>query len=339
MSSDIGGHLDSKADMAKCARKIVEYCADVKPSETIIVISDDSQSDNVYQSIFNAAHSIGAKATLMITPTPEYGIVGEPLQSQESVLAAARIADCVISCGLTSVGKKLLEVIEFEKKSRMLMVQKMSEDSIIRTTSVDFAQVADETEKLTGTFETAKEVEITSPSGTQITIDITGSRTAVARGSFKIDTPHAPHNSRIEFLPSGRIGTFFENKMFNGTIITDSFLDLGVAKAGVELVVKNGRVAEVKGRNADQWYVDSLRALFKLDANANNIGEIGLGTNPRARLVGSYEDFGVLGSIRIGFGSIGSTKSVFRSGCFIMNGTMKLDGKTLVDHGELVQNN
>lgn len=335
MSSDIRGYLNSRADMAKCSRKIVEFCADVKPGENVVVTSDDGQSANVYQSIFNAVHSVGAKATLLITPTPEYNIPGEPLQSQESLLAAARTADCLISCGKTSPGKRLLEVIEFEKKSRMLMVQRMSEDSIIRTCSVDLTQVANETERLAEIFEKAKEVEITSPSGSQLTIDVSGSKTAVARGSFKIDTAHAPHNSRIEFLPSGRLGTFFENKRFDGTIVSDSFLDLGLAKAGVEFSVKNGRVVEIKGRSVEQWYVDSLRSLFKLDANANNIGEIGLGTHPSARLVGSYEDFGVLGSIRIGFGSIGSTKSIFRSSCFIMNGTMKLDGKTLVDHGEL----
>jgi aminopeptidase len=335
MSSDLGGFLNSQADMAKCAQMIVQDCADVKSDENVLVISDDNQSANVYKSLFNAAHTMGAKATLLITPTPVPAIIGEPAQTPESILAAARAADCVIYCGRSAAGKKLIDLIEFEKKSRMLIIQKMSEESIIRTTSVDFAEVAAETEKLTGIFEGAKKVEITSRSGTQLTVDITDSKTAVARGSFKINTAHAPHNSKIEFLPTGRIGTFFENKSFDGTIVFDSFFELGLSRTGVELSVKNGRVAEVKGRGAEQWYLEALRRLFKLDANANNIGEIGLGTHPKARLVGSYEDFGVLGSIRIGFGSIRGVKSIFRSGCIFMGGTMKVDGKVLVDNGEL----
>lgn len=337
MSTDLGGYLNSGADMAKCARKIVEYCANVKPGESVVVMSDDFQSPSVYNAIFNAACALDADATLMVFPTPATRIIGEWVKTPSTFVAAAKAADCVIFCGKTHIGKQLYDAVEFDKKNRMLMIQGMSEESLIRTTAVDFEKVADESEKLCATFDRASEVEVTSPSGTKITVPIIGSHSNIARGSFRIETKHAPHSSRIEFLPCGRIGTFVDRPM-DGTVVMDGFLGLGLARAGAELEIRGGRVTQVRTKGADQWYVDTLRKLFKLDSWASKVVEVGIGTHPNARMSGSYEDYGVLGSIRLGFGgsSNPADKTIFHSDCFILGGTMKVDGQTLVKDGELI---
>ena len=338
--SNISG---SQADMARSAKMIVEFCADVKEGEKIVVASDDAQSPNVYQSIFNAAHCSGADASLLVFPTPEWNVVGEWVKTPQSLLSIAKSSDCVIYCGVRHLSRDFYDVFESkEGKSRLLMVQGMSEESIIRTMPIDYANSSSESDKLIELLNRSQKVEVTSPNGTNIVADISDSSSAMARGTFKISTDGQPHGGKIEFLPAGRIGTFFVNVPINGSIIIDGFLGLGLCNGTVELKVVEGRVSEVIGsEGAEQWYLESLRKLFKLDENANHVGEIGIGLHPKARLVGSYEDYGVRGSIRFGFGNSWSKSgkkvaSVLHSDCFVMGGTMRIDGKTIISNGEII---
>ncbi|MFC1956158.1 hypothetical protein ACFLWZ_06540 [Chloroflexota bacterium] len=144
-----------------------------------------------------------------------------------------------------------------------------------------------------------------------------GAKSAGANGTFRtLDCSiSVPHPNTVEFLPSGRIGTFVGPDKVDDVIKIKSFLGLGITHGLVSLTVEKSRVTKVKGEGAEQWYVETLRRLLFQDENSNFVCEVGIRLNPATRLTGCYEDYGVQGAARYGFGSnhfVGA-KSIFHS--------------------------
>lgn len=337
------GFLDSRLDMAKTAKTIIEYCCDVKPGENVIIVTDDAQTRNVYMSLTAAAAAAGAEASLLLFPTPKTDIFGNRIPLPKAMKAVFMDADVVILCGMRAPSLEYYKLVEGEghvSNARVLTAEGMTEESIIRTTAVDYAAINRETARLIETFNKTSIVHITCPQGTDVTFDVIGAKSAGANGTFKtLDCSiQVPHPDTVEFLPAGRIGTFVGLDKVDGVIKIKSFLGLGISHGLVSLTVEKSRVTEVKGEGAEQWYVETLRRLLFQDENSNFVCEVGIGLNPATRLTGCYEDYGVQGAVRYGFGSnqFVGVKSVFHSDGFCLGVTMELDGKALIKDGEFV---
>ena len=76
------------------------------------------------------------------------------------------------------------------------------------------------------------------------------------------------------------------------------------------------------------------------DHQVYNIGELGVGLNPKAKLCGlMLEDEGAFGSVHIALGSNadfgGKTKAARHIDLIISKATLILDGQTVLQNGEL----
>lgn len=342
------GFLNSQLDMAKVAKIIVEYCADVKPGENVIIASDDAQSRNVYVSLTAAAATAGAEANLLLYPTPKTDIFGNRITLPKALKSVLRDADVVFLCGMRTPSFEVYRIVEGEERvsnARVIMMEGMTEESIIRTIPVDYAAINKKTSELIDLFNKTHLVHVTCPKGTDVTFDITGSQSVGADGTFKkLDYPVSVPHSKVAFLPAGRIGTVAATGgkplTVNGVIKIKSFLGLGVTYGVVSLTIKDSKVTEVRGEGAEQWYVETLRQLLFQDGYSRVCVEVGIGLNPAARLTGCYEDYGLEGAARFGFGETfghGITLrkgSSFHSDGFTLGVNMELDGKALIKDGE-----
>jgi len=77
------------------------------------------------------------------------------------------------------------------------------------------------------------------------------------------------------------------------------------------------------------------------DPKVYNIGELGIGLNPKARLCGlMLEDEGAFGSVHIALGSNadfgGNTKAARHIDLIISKSTLHLDGKPVLKDGQVV---
>ena len=125
----------------------------------------------------------------------------------------------------------------------------------------------------------------------------------------------------------------------NGIIVADGsipYVGIGVLEEPVTLKVKNGRIVEITGGRQAEMLKNDLAE--KNDPNVYNIAEHGVGLNPKCHFCGfMLEDEGVYGSCHIGIGTSTNLGGTVKASChydvIMKNGTIKADGKILMENG------
>jgi leucyl aminopeptidase (aminopeptidase T) len=113
----------------------------------------------------------------------------------------------------------------------------------------------------------------------------------------------------------------------------------GLLETPVEVTVSEGRMVSAVGGAAGPWLEATLDAGGEF---GRSIAELGIGTNPAARLTGNVlEDEKALGTIHLAFGTSLGIGGVNRSSVHIdglvLRPTVELDGQVLMEDGTLVQ--
>lgn len=159
---------------------------------------------------------------------------------------------------------------------------------------VDYAAMRATGERLIGVFAAAVSARITTPAGTDLTIGFAGRQ-------FHHDcTAKAGSMSN---LPCGEIYCAPVETVGDGVLVADGAIGaIGRVAAPVRLTVRGGRVTAVASDD-DALRVEVER-LLATDAEAAVIGELGIGINPAARIVGNMlEDEKAFRTAHIAFGN------------------------------------
>ena len=137
----------------------------------------------------------------------------------------------------------------------------------------------------------AKEVRITTNTGTDIVFDVQGCK-------WKADTGLCTTLGCCINLPAGEV--YVAPRNAEGKIVVDGTIsELGLLKSPIEITVENRYVSEIRGERADELKT-ILEGVGKL---AYNLAELGFGLNPVARMIGNaLEDEKVGGTIHVGLG-------------------------------------
>ena len=127
-----------------------------------------------------------------------------------------------------------------------------------------------------------------------------------------------------EFTAKGRL-------FIDGTII-----GVGRIQKPILCMIQQGRLTDL----ADNQAYSLLKHKLSKDENANVLSELGIGTNPKAKIVGSVEDGRVRGTISIGFGDNtllnGKIRSQSHLDVTLLKGTLILDGELVVEAGQIL---
>jgi leucyl aminopeptidase (aminopeptidase T) len=175
---------------------------------------------------------------------------------------------------------------------------------------VDYDVMAGTARRLMDEFERVSMVHISAPGGTNLTLDITGRR-------FVTDTMITDDQKGVN-LPCGEIFCAPVETGANGVLVADGPIGgEGPPPSPVLLTVKDGRVIDV-ACDDDSW-TRRITELLDTDDGARVIGELGIGLNPKARLVGiMLEDEKAERTAHIAFGSnIGEPGGVNQSATHI----------------------
>lgn len=316
--------LFKKMSIMKGARIAVETCMNIKPEETVLVVTDTGKL-NIAEAFVYAAASIEAKTVMtLMAPTKEHG--REPLKP---VAEAMKAADVVLIPTSRSLSHTDARRNATKKGVRIASMPGITE-SMMSTGALtaDYTQIAKLTNKVADALERGRNVEIATPSGTRLTMAIEGRPPLRDTGLY---------HKRGDWgnLPAGEACLAPIEGTTQGTLVIDHMGS--TVTQPLKVVVKDGLAKEFEGPDASK-----LESRLKAaDKNAFNVGELGIGTNPKARLTGVVlEDEKALGTVHIALGDNtsyegGHTKSNIHLDGILLKPTVKIDGHAIMRSGRL----
>lgn len=311
--------------LMKGARTAVEVCMNVKPEETVLVMTDTGKV-KLAEAFAYASSALGATTVVSVMrPLQRSG-----LEPPKPVAEAMKASDVVLIPTSTSFSHTDARREASKNGARIASMPGITEDMIsVGGLTADYHEVERLTNLVSDVLDKGKTVEITTPSGTNLTMSIEGRTCERDTGIF-----HKPPNTWGN-LPAGEACLAPVEGTTQGVLAIDS---LGmIVKQPVYVTIKDGWAKKFEGVDAGR--LESL--LRRGDANAFNIGELGVGTNAKARLSGAVlEDEKVLGTVHIALGDNssypgGHSKSNIHMDGILLEPTVKVDGVLLLEKGKL----
>lgn len=309
-------------EMMRTARMIVEECVALRPGEQVAVIGD-TETTSIVEVLAQAAHATGGEVVICImTPREQHG------NDPPRILAAAMQASDVMLMAVTrSITHTTARKEASARGARACILRSASEDTMIHgAAAADYRAVRALTRRLVTLLTGGAHIRVTSPEGTDLTMNIEG-RNALGLDGF------ATEPGTFTTIPSGEAAIVPLEGTAQGVIVFDHAIDnVGVLDAPVRAEVRGGRIVRIDGGRS----AGMLRDLLTIDEHAANIAEFAIGTNPKSRLLGNMaEDKILLGTVHIGIGdshTIGGTvESRIHLDGILLNPTVEVDGQRVVE--------
>jgi leucyl aminopeptidase (aminopeptidase T) len=253
----------------------------------------------------------------------------------DSVAAAMKAADCIIMPVSKSLSHTHAARRAIENGARVISMTAFTEDQMIEGgLFANFRQEKPTCDKVAQLLTAAKQVHFTTRAGTDLTFSI--ANRAGNSHCCIVDAPGFTAVPNIEANISPVEGTA------NGVIVGDGsipYYNIGPLSEPVAFNVKDGFVYEITGGVQARAVSDLLKA--QNDKYVYNIAQFAVGLNPLCtELTGvMLNDEGVLGTVHIGIGTSsnlgGQTKAATHFDVIIRDATVRLDGRLLMENGEL----
>lgn len=297
---------------------VLYNCMGYKKGETVLVVTDDTLWD-LGSAFYNKIKELGIEVVLnSMKPRSING--EEPPQSIAEAMKNADIALLVTGKSLSHTQARRLACAS-ERKTRIASMPGADAKRLEQLLKVDYDEMFRHGFSLSEELKKTKRVEITTPGGTNLSMEITGRAPHVDSGI--LDTPSAFGN-----LPAGEVYLAPMEGTANGIIVVDgSISGIGRLKKPIKITVKNGLAEQIDSTELRK-IIDPLGPL------ARNIAELGIGTNPNAEVVGNIlEDEKAINTAHIALGDNVSMGGKVKAPCH-MDGIMfspkiKLDGKPI----------
>jgi len=321
-------------ELASAAHVAVTTALKIQPGEKVLIVANPFRdSIEISRALFDAALAAGGCPSLLVQP------VKAQLDYAEETLIAAFEShpDVVMSISTQKMGKDRsgLEtpyqwdgvsydhVFHYQlygaKTLRAFWSPRITRDSFLRTVPVDYSELRGRCRRIKEILDKAERIRVTNPGGTDITLGARGRSAFSDDGDFSL--PGTGGN-----LPAGEVFLSPELGTAEGVIVFDGSIscvsgDL-VLERPVRALVRGGFVAGVEGdseaaevRRSLEDGAESARRMaaegrispekgVQYARNARNLGELGIGLNPRARITGNMlEDEKVLRTCHFAIGS------------------------------------
>lgn len=319
--------------LQQAASVAINQVLKLKVDERILIITNPNQDvQRISMALYDASLTAGGVPS----------IIFQPMKTQldfasDSVIHALRSEpEIILSISHEKLGKDrfamkkhykykkksidhVFHYLLAAKKTRSFwspsVTQKMFEDTV----PINYKKLGENCSKLKRVFDSASEVHITTKQGTDLVIGLSGRKALTDDGNFS--KPGAGGN-----LPAGEMFISPELGSSNGTLVFDGCIasDKGVIliKTPIKCKVKNNLVEKITGGKEASELKDTLaRAkkstnkfakdgkISKKDLpsyikNIRNLGELGIGLNEKARIVGNMlEDEKVFKTCHIAIGA------------------------------------
>jgi len=312
------------SDLERAARQALVTCLGLRPEETLLVLADTPLAELARQ-IARVATPL-AREVVYLEYAPRQRNGEEPPAPVPTVM---RLVDAVLAITSRSITHTKARREATAVGARVATMPGITEDMLVRTMNADYEAIAARTEHVAQLLTQAQVARVTTPKGTDITLPIAGIRAIASTGLIR-------QKGQWGNLPSGEAYLMPEEGKAQGVIVVDGALaGIGMLEEPVRVTVENGLVTNIEGGTQAR---DFAKQMAEAGPGARNVAELGVGTNPAARLTGRIlEDEKVLGTVHIAFGnnvSMGGTVDVpFHVDGILLNPTLFLDGEPILVDG------
>lgn len=305
-------------------RIVVEDCMAVNKDETVLILTDDNKIE-IGNSLYEEAKNLSKEAVLMVMKPRK--VSGE--EPPEVVATAMKNFDVIICPTSTSITHTNAKIDAVKAGARLASMPGITEDMFREgAITADYKVVEELTLKFTKMLTKAKTAKIINGDYT-LEMSLEGRNGVPSTGIYK--NPGEAGN-----LPSGEAYIAPLEGTANGTMMIDgSMVGVGILNSPLYVKVSNGKITEIIGEDKDK-----VSILLENDRNAT-LGELGIGTNPVARLTGVIlEDEKIYGTVHIAFGTNTSFGGTNKANCHldgvILKPTLYLDDILVLENGDFV---
>lgn len=312
------------------ARKVVSLLGAVRAESQVLVLYDLYTAHNV-EPLAIALSEIGAGFHLMqIEGSPRHGrqlskIAEEAMKASDLVigLTRANIAHTQARQEATRAGVGVIVLPESHQPDFFLA----------EGWEADFVGLRPKIESLAALFTQARTARVTSPHGTDVTMSIEGRRGRALHGFANTTDISAGYclESSLAPVEGSAEGIIVVNASIPGVSL--------IRDEPVRIRMEEGRAVAIEGGVEARMFSDLLRSFN--DPLVYNLGELGVGMNPRCSLDGTMlSDESVYGSIQLALGTSayigGTVKAAAHYDTILTDATLELDGKVVLRGSELL---
>ena len=306
----------------------IRDCMGTQPNESVLIVTDEFKKKIGY-SLFQNAKRLGHESLFIEMKSKEmHG--QEPMHQVAELMKMFDVVLCPTTKSLTHTNARRNASA---LGARIATFPGITEEIMIRGLNADYHRIAALTIKLQEILNDVNIVRVTSPIGTDITMNITGRKALPSKGLF-----HKKGESGN--LPTGEAYIAPLEGKSNGVFFVDgSMASLGVVKGKpIRIEVKDGFAVNISGGSQAKKLDATLNKFGNL---SRNIAEFGIGTNHKAKLSGVLlEDEKVMGTIHIALGdnkSMGGNVDIpIHLDGVVKKPTVFFDDKMIMKNGKLL---
>jgi len=288
-------------EASEAAKNALEYVLEAVPGESIVIVCDDEKKE-IGKAFANGALALGLWTRLMILKTSDKTRTEVPPQLLE-VLTQQK-PDIYIN--LMRGGReetpfriKIIQIETRDHKSRLGHCPGVTLDMLTKgalsLTPQEHRNMQGFATKLIQALDRTVKVEITNPSGTNLSLNVKGRE-------FFTDTQIDWKSMKWMNLPTGEVIVAPEENSLSGKLVCDMAIGgIGPLKTPLEVSAENGKAKETTSKDHD--VLRRVRETLATDEWSDIVGEFAFGINPKARFIEEFlEAEKMLGTIHIAFG-------------------------------------
>jgi len=326
--------IQTSPELMRAAEVAVKEVLAVKKDEHVLIITNPEKDVyEIAQAMYVASLNANASPVLVLQPKKTSFDYAEP-----AVINAIRTEpEVIISISAERMGKdkdavkkpykgsgrqSFAHAFDYllygAKKIRAVWSPKTTLEMFTRTVPIDYSEMRSRCAIIANQLQDVNEVRVKTELGTDVVIRIKGRKPLVDDGDFR--SPGRGGNLPAgEVYISPQLGASYGTIVFDGSITLDETV---VIKTPVKVEIEKGFVTKIEGgkeaKMLEDYIVKAEKRPFEmakkgeinekkakeLAKNARNIGELGIGANPNAKIIGNVlEDEKVLGTVHFAIGS------------------------------------
>lgn len=321
------GEVDA---VATTAERVVRDYLGVQPGERFTIVVDDRTDREIPDELARVAQELGADPVL-VTIAHRNRSGAEPPAPAAAAMAAADVVLCAASTSLYHTAAKA--VAQRAGVRGDFNAPYRADAWRNGAMTADFVAIRRRAERLAELWRGTRVVRVTSPAGTDLVANVEG------REPKAWLTGICRNPGEVSALPGGEVSLPPLEGTATGVVVWERVAsDLGALDGPVTIVVRDGRaVTFAGGRSADR-----LRRIVEATVDADNIGEIGIGLNPAARIEDEItEAKKTFGTVHIALGDSaneygGLVECEVHLDGLVMEPTVEFDGVPVVVAGRHV---
>ena len=317
-------------ELSSVARRVVEDYLGVATGERFLIVTDTRTGPLLAPTLAGHAFALGADPVIVVM-TPRSRSGEEP---PAPIAAAMEEADVVLAAASRSCYHTEAKGAAQANGTRGLFNAPSDDDAWIDgAMTADFVQIREVALRLADVLRAGSEVRVTSPAGTDVTMSIEGRE---PKGWL---TGICREPGQVSALPGGEVSLPPIEGTTDGRIVIERVMtDIGTVHEPVVWTVREGRVSDIDGG------VEAERLRQHIDGveNATNIGELGIGLNPLARITHDItESKKRLGTAHLAMGDSaggygGTVVSDVHLDGIVMTPTIEVDGRVIASDGQVL---